>query len=350
MRMKRAIRRAGWLTGIFTAAAFGVATSSRAADSTTATNAPDPLLDLLIKKGFVTQKEAEAVQAEAEALRTNQMQMPPESKWKISKGIASVELFGDVKLRYEDRYAADSSGNSIDLQRYRYAVRLGLRGNLFDNFYYGVRLDTGANPRSSFVTMGTSSSSPPCIRGRLANRTAGSTLARLIWAGDQGIGWTSPWARCPIRSTPRRWCGTETSTPEGFAETLKYTVGPADFFATMGQFLYADLNPSSASPNLGFGNTGQSTDNIFLLAWQGGLKYRFTPEVSAKVAATLYTYVGLQQSTAQTENSLSPYYGDHYIGEGAYYLLGGGYPPGYSGYNYSPINYSAGQRKSELPI
>ena len=74
----------------------------------------------------------------------------PPSKWKISEGIKSVELFGDLKLRYEDRSAEDPAGNSIDLQRFRYAVRLGLRGSLFDDFYYGFRLDTGAKSTFPF--------------------------------------------------------------------------------------------------------------------------------------------------------------------------------------------------------
>ena len=41
------------------------------------------------------QAEAEKVKAEAEAMRTNRMQMPPiyESKWKIGEGIKRVELF-----------------------------------------------------------------------------------------------------------------------------------------------------------------------------------------------------------------------------------------------------------------
>ena len=53
----------------------------------------DPLLDLFIKKGFVTQKEAEQVEAEAEALRANESQMQPAplSRWKISEGIKKVE-------------------------------------------------------------------------------------------------------------------------------------------------------------------------------------------------------------------------------------------------------------------
>ena len=64
----------------------------------------DPLLDLMIQKGMVTQDEATRIRAEADALRSNAMNqaLPPlESKWKIGKAIKGVELFGDIRLRYE---------------------------------------------------------------------------------------------------------------------------------------------------------------------------------------------------------------------------------------------------------
>ncbi len=78
-------------------ATVSMATSGWCADSSN-TNTTDPLLDLFIKKGFVTQQEAEQVETEAAALRTNEAQMPsaPPSKWKISQGIKNVELFGDI--------------------------------------------------------------------------------------------------------------------------------------------------------------------------------------------------------------------------------------------------------------
>src|SRR6185436_17044995 len=62
----------------------------------------DPLLDLLLKKGILTQEEAAKVKAEAEASRTNIETMPPvESKCKISKAFKSIGLYGDVRMRYE---------------------------------------------------------------------------------------------------------------------------------------------------------------------------------------------------------------------------------------------------------
>jgi Putative porin len=330
--------------GIITMAIASAATRGWCADST---NTTDPLLDLFIKKGFVTQQEAEQVEAEATALRTNEMQMPsaPPSKWKISDGIKNVELFGDVRLRYEYRSAEDSGNNGIDLERFRYSVRVGLRGDLFDQFYYGFRLDTGANPRSSFVTAGTSASGGP-YQGPFGKSNAGINIGQVY------LGWR-PWDWLdltvgkmpnPLYTTPMVWSGN--ISPEGFAERLKYTVGPADFFATFGQFLYADFNPASASEGLGVGvlpgqtgapGAGQKTDNIFMFAWQGGFDYHITTNVSAKIAATLYNYMGLQSSSGTTTES--PYFGDPYVGEGAYYFYGGnnpqnpGYAPGASGYN-----------------
>src|SRR4029077_11456298 len=116
---------------------------SLAAGEGLAAERPDPLLDLMIQKGIVTQDEAARVRAEADALRTNEMATtlsPAAAKWKISDAIKNVELFGDLRLRYEHRQANAPDESRIELDRLRYSVRLGLRGEALDDFYYGVRL------------------------------------------------------------------------------------------------------------------------------------------------------------------------------------------------------------------
>jgi hypothetical protein len=342
----------------------------RCEDSSNTNNTTDPLLDLFIKKGFVTQQEAEQVETEAEFNQTNHMANAfPPSKWKISDGIKGVELFGDLRLRYEDRSAEDPAGNSIDLQRLRYAVRVGLRGDLFDQFYYGFRLDTGANPRSPFVTLGTSS-------GFGANQPNNGTYQGPFGKSNSGVnigqvylGWR-PWDWLditvgkmpnPLYTTPMVW--SPNISPEGFAERFKYTVGTVDFFATFGQFFYADFNPDSASAGLGIGylpggssgpGGGQNTDNIFMFAWQGGFNYRVTTNLSAKIAGTVYTYTGLQQSTGS--GALSPYFGNPYVGEGAYYYYGGpnpvnpGYLPGASGYQPGTVFNQGAYQSANYPF
>jgi hypothetical protein len=291
----------------------------------------EPILDLLLQKGIVTQEEVDKARAQAEALRSNALAeaMPPiESKWKISDAIKSVELFGDVRVRYEHRQANAPDGR-VELDRGRFALRVGLRGDAFDDFYYGLRLDTAANPRSPWVTFGTSSSGIP-YNGPYGKSTSG------INVGEAYIGWhPEPWVDLtvgkmpmPLYTTPMVW--DPDLTPEGAAEQFKYTVGEAQFYATFGQFLYQDTNPNYASGGFGFnGLLGQQSDDVFQLAWQVGMNYHLASNVSAKVAATLYQYIGLQ-------TNVSPFFGDPYIGEGAFTGPGTANPiNGASGYGSS---------------
>jgi hypothetical protein len=322
-----------WLKSVPVMLAVCAASEGLRADSS---NTDDPILDLFVQKGFVTQQEAEKVKAEAEAMHTNEMQMPqlPESKWKISKGLKNVELFGDVRLRYEDRSASDPANNNIDLQRIRYAIRVGLRGEVFDDFYYGLRVETSANPRSSWVSFGTSSSGTP-YEGPYGKSTAGINIGQVYlgWRPEKWLDITLGKMPNPLFTTPMVW--SPSLNPEGAAEHLYYTVGEADLFANFGQFLYEDVNPSSASGGLGInGLTGQNENDIFQLAWQAGLKYHFTTNISAKVGATLYKYAGMQRSSITSGTALAPYFGDPYVGEGAF-LLNPGFAPGYSGYGTS---------------
>ena len=277
----------------------------------------DPLLDLMIQKGMITQEEARKVQAEADANRTNAPThtMPSmDSKWKISKAIKNVELFGDLRLRYESREAATPPGSRIELDRGRFALRVGLRGEVFDSFYFGFGLETSSNPRSPWVTFGGSSPGP---FGKSSNG---------IDVGQAYIGWrpgdwldiTAGKMPNPLYTTPMVW--DPDLNPEGAAERLKYTVGNADLFATFGQFLYQDSNPSYISGTLLSYTAGTrqqtSTDTTFLLTWQGGVNYHFTENISARAAATLYDYIGLVTNLITAANSGGV--GDTFIGEGAY--------------------------------
>ncbi|HEY1786651.1 MAG TPA: putative porin [Verrucomicrobiae bacterium] len=360
MRFKKARRLANQAVKVLLLAAMSAATRGWCQDATNATgvaSAPDPLLDLLIQKGILTQQEADRVEAEASVMRTNNgVQMPPmpSSPWHIDKAIKSVEFYGDARVRYEDRAAEDPDGNRIDLQRFRYALRFGLRGDMFDDFYYGFRMDTGNNPRSPWVTFGTSTaSSSTYYYGPFGKSEAAINVGQIYlgWHPESWVDLTIGKMPNPLFTSSMVWSAN--INPEGFAERFKYPVGPAQFFANFGQFIYDDLNPSSASGGLGFNTSfGQQTDNIFMLAWQGGVNYQITPKISAKIAATIYNYIGLHQSTADTIGALSPYYGDPYVGEGAYYLVAGTgkFAPGYNGFGTSTPVPLAGYGSLNYPL
>lgn len=300
----------------------------------------DPLLDLFIKKGYVTQQEAEQVNAEAQQMQSNYIAhvAAQQSIWKITDGIKRVELYGNVRFRYEHRSVSDSADNSIDLDRIRYQLRLGLRGDALDNFYYGFRLETASNPRSPWVTLGTSANSSP-YQGPFGKSNDGIGVGQIYigWRLDDWVDVTIGKMPNLLYTTPMVW--DSDLNPEGAIERFTYTVGPADLFANFAQYYYADFNPNYASPGLGIGigtsGIGQNTMNIFMFAWQGGFTYHINPTTYAKIAATLYDYAGLQQSTSGNSDT-SPYFGDPYIGQGAYFLNGGskfGYAPGNAGYS-----------------
>jgi hypothetical protein len=295
----------------------------------------DPVLKLLLDKGIISQQELEKVKAEAETIRTNNATLPPmESKWRINSAFKSVELFGDLRLRYENREAHDPGDGRIELNRERIAVRLGLRGDVHDDFYYGLRLDTANNPRSPWVSLGTSSSGAP-YQGPFGKSTFNINVGQLYlgWKPASWLDITAGKMPNPFYFTPMTW-DTDLN-PEGLAERFKYSIGPADLFVNLGQFLYQDTNPTHASHgyfNLGF----DSSTPAFMLAWQAGFNYHLTKDLSLKVAPVLYNYTG--HGVNSSPSSGTPDFRGTFIGQGTTNGVGG--TPGvfYSGFPTGPFD------------
>src|SRR5215510_4776714 len=247
------------------------------------------LLDLLVKKKLITDQEAEEVRGELvkESAETSA------GKWKLSTPLTELELYGDVRLRYnyvggqtKDRGPVASPGAGvagtndwIERSRERYRIRLGLRGTLMDDWFFGVRLETNASPRSTNVTFGadTSSSSPggggPFAKGD------DTVYVGQAYAGYKGFpDFTFTGGRMPNPLvTAYRFSWDPDINPEGLAEQWKHTFtfniggggGEAvqgyskyskegkgvvaaqgepfklklDLFANFAQFVYDDANP-----------------------------------------------------------------------------------------------------------
>jgi hypothetical protein len=294
----------------------------------------DPLLELLVKKGIVTQEEAQKLRGEAEALKaTNTAEAASFSKWKIGDAIKSVELFGDIRLRYESRQVRTIDGGKVDLDRFRYALRLGLRGDLASEFYYGLRLETSSNPRSPMVTFATSSSGTP-YQGPFGKSTAGIDVGQIYigWHPISAIDVTVGKMPMPLFTTPMVW--DSDINPEGASEHFKYAIGPAEFFATFSQFFYQDDNPSESTLGLFSANDlGHDGNPAFLMAWQGGVNYQLNKDVSFKAAGTLYNYLGHGTNTAAGSLGTGiPGFSDTFVGQGS------ATQPGSSGYSSGPAD------------
>ncbi|HEX4121371.1 MAG TPA: putative porin [Verrucomicrobiae bacterium] len=277
----------------------------------------DALLDKLVQKGILTSQEANDLRSET---ATN----TPDGgfKFKMNKAIKSMELFGDFRLRYEYRAAQIATtpggatllppgvGNTDSLNRFRYALRLGVRGDLVDDFYYGFRFETSPNPRSPWNTFGGASGSQSPYQGPFSKANNYG-----LFVGQAYLGWREGnWLDLslgrvpqPLYTTPMVW--DSDYCPEGAVEKINYTSGNAGFFLTMGQFLYQDANPTTGNQAFGVvGNTPSSGSSPWLLAWQAGLTYRLSTNMNLKFAPVVYNYVG-------HGNAASGFYGP-FVGQG----------------------------------
>ncbi len=262
----------------------------------------DRLLNALIKKGVLTESEAKDVQAET---KMDDGYAPASTGFLIvNSAVKNLELFGDVRLRYEYRTAetasSTSNGSTLAKDRWRYALRFGLKGEAYDNFYYGLRLETSANPRSTWVTFGgekisssnngtTAASAGPFGKN---DDTIGVGLAYVGWkpvkTEDFVTDITLGKMVNPLYTTAMTW--DPDLTPEGAAERFTYksaggntgkNAGDLELSANFGQFVYQAVTPTG---------TGKLPADSFLLAWQLGAKYNFDKDISAKIGPSLYNY------------------------------------------------------------
>jgi hypothetical protein len=261
----------------------------------TAQVSADALLDKLVAKGILTQDEANGLKNEG---ATNNPEGP---KFKISSAIKSMELFGDLRMRFEYRSAklgpeaGQYAGGYDTADRWRYALRVGVRGDLVDDFYYGLRLETSPNERSTWNTFGSAGTSP--YNGPF------SKSSYSLYIGEAYLGWRpTSWLDVSVGRVPQPLYTTamvwdSDYTPEGLVEKLKYTYGPVDYFATIGQYIYQDVTPTSAAAVEGGSSSSAflgnfSDQNAYLLAWQVGAVYHVDTNLSVKVAPVFYSYVG----------------------------------------------------------
>jgi cell division protein FtsB len=267
-------------------------------------------------------------------------------KWKLSTSITELELYGDVRLRYDYRAGETKSTGPVaapgagvvgtndwrERERERYRLRLGLRGTLLDDWFFGVRLETNNSNRSTNVTFGDDTASGTPGGGGPFEKNSDTVYVGQAYAGYKGFpGFTFTAGRMPNPLVTTRMVWDPDINPEGLAEQWKHTFvfggeappppsfskdgkavvpPPAsepflklDLFANFAQFVYDDANPenpfglravNSKSAGGPTDQTGQLVPNTdaFLLAWQVGARFNFPKSFYFQLAPTLYNYTG----------------------------------------------------------
>src|SRR4029077_6158367 len=290
------------------------------------------LLDLLVRKRLITDQEAEEVRTEL----VKESASTAAGKWKLSTPITEIELYGDVRLRYEyrggrlpdhDQFGQDNQNDWNERHRERYRLRVGLRGTLADDWFFGLRLETNTDPRSTNVTFGADSPGP------FSKGDDGIFVGQAYfgYTGFPDFKFTGGRMPQPLITTSMVW--DDDINPEGLAEQWKHTftfnfgggggeavpsyskggyskegksvvAAPAepfklklDVFANFAQFVYDDENPENPigpNPTTDANGTTQKipTTDAFMLAWQEGARLTFPNNVYFQLAPTVYNYTG----------------------------------------------------------
>ena len=265
-----------------------------------AQTADSALLNALVKKGVLSDSEAQQIEAQDQ----KEYNETAASKISLASSIKKITFYGDLRLRYEMRdgvtpagYTGNggaklTAGDSEDRNAWRYRLRFGIKGDLTDNFFFGIRAAT--NPyydRSGNVTFGHSDAAGPFGKGQ-------SLLALdqvyLGWHATDDITLTGGQMPNPLYTTSLVW--SEDLNPAGAAEQWDHKFdNDLDVFATAGQFVY-----SAAAGNAITNGLGSNTSNVntFMYAEQVGFKYNFDKDTFFKAAATMYTYSGTSSNAS----------------------------------------------------
>lgn len=249
-----------------------------------------PLIDLLIKKGVVTDQEAEELRAE---LVKDFAANTAAGKLNLSGPLTELKISGDVRVRYEYRGATNLTGDNSDRSRFRYRLRPAITGNLGSQWSFGFRFENGGGSRSSNVTMGDDT-------GPWAKTNDGLYVGQVYLTYKPTSEWTITAGRManPFVNTSLVWDGD--INPEGFAEKFTRTAGKVTYFANLGQFIYDSANPQNR-----FGTTVTRKDQ-FLLGWQGGVTVKIDEKNSFQIAPTLYHYVNNERTSLNFAGAFSP--------------------------------------------
>ena len=280
------------------------------------------LLDLLVRKGLINDQEAEEVRADL----TRENAATSAGKLKLSTPLTELELYGDARMRYEIRTAEAGApdtitqpGDNTQRNRFRYRLRLGLRGTLVDDWFFGLRLETSTNPRSTNITFGDDSG----VNGPFSKDSDRISVGQAYFGyrGVRDLTLTVGKMQNPFVTTSMTWDGD--INPEGLAEQWKHTFSfgggsspgvqsmsadgktmvasqgtardpiTVDIFANFGQFVYDDSNPENP---VGPAPSNVPNRDAFLLGWQVGAKVNFTKTVYLQLAPTIYNYTGTGDS------------------------------------------------------
>ena len=261
-----------------------------AASQVAMADSTDDLLKKLHDKGILNDQEYNEFNTSRDSeneQKAKEKSVLNKGKVKLGKFIDNATIYGDVRVRYEHRDGEDLQAVKAneDRDRGRYKITLGVKTEAENFFYTDLALAMGNRGRSDNATFG--AGSIPSVAG---TGSAGSDNKEIVYVKRALVGWHGiDWLTIeagrvanPLYTTEMVW--DRDLNLEGLVEKLEYSVNGVDLFGNFAQSFY-----SADAVNFSAGATND-TPSAALFAFQGGAKYKFTDEVSAKAAFTYTTY------------------------------------------------------------
>ena len=250
------------------------------------------IVDALVSKGVLTEEEGKLI-SKGHAGEKKAQDKAIKGKLSISSALESATLYGDARIRFEDRQAtgevgAAKQGTAI-MDRFRGKFLFGMTMNN-GSWYSDFALSTGGKGRSDNFNMGSYVSGSGIASGKNAGDQAiGVNKLMVGWNATDWLTLEAGRMKNPLYTTQMVW---DADLPvEGLTEKFKYKLNAeTELFANVSQIAYL---AAGSTPNIYFNNqtTPNTTNNtIQLFAEQVGAKYNFNDKTSGKAAFTYYSY------------------------------------------------------------
>ena len=242
------------------------------------------LVQALVAKGVLTEEEAiPLMKGRENDIQLADKKVKKAARLTVSDAIDNATVYGDIRVRYEDRSGNDSLNVDETRERARYKVTLGVKTESGD-WYSDLALSTGAGGRSDNATFGRAATTSLDDKETVFVKRAMLGYKATDWLALE-VGRMNN----PLYTTPMVWDADLNF--EGLAEKVNYKLNDAELFFTAAQAQYqGDRQRFSNS-------TTPDKITTELFAFQGGAKYLFNDHTSAKAALT---YTTLSHNTSTT--------------------------------------------------
>lgn len=166
------------------------------------------LIDALVRKGVLTEKEAQEIQAEVEKQQASQAtdQTSPDNVIKLGNWIQELDIYGDIRLRnyYQNNepqlpppLSQTNFDRHVQRDRWRFRLRLDADFKLAGNFFGGVQLSTSDNRDGS--------TGNATFTGGYDNYNIYNSRAFFGWAPTDGLTFVAGRQENPFFATEMFW-------------------------------------------------------------------------------------------------------------------------------------------------